>query len=66
MIPAMSDRWVAAVQAAAREAFGSGADRWLDAPNANLAGRRPADLMFDRMGAQMVLTVLRTSSPGQS
>ncbi len=63
MIPGTSDRWVAAVQAAARQAFGSASDSWLDTPNVNLGGRRPADLMFDRIGAQMVLTVLRTPSP---
>jgi uncharacterized protein (DUF2384 family) len=59
MSPDTGDRLAAAVETLAREVFGSRAEGWLDTPNATLAGKRPADLSRDRLGAQMVLSVLR-------
>ncbi len=53
------ERWRHAVESAARQVFGQSADDWLRRPNAELAGKAPSDLLSDRAGAQMVMTVLR-------
>lgn len=53
------ERWRYAVESAAEQLFGEQAKVWLWQSNANLAGKAPAELLHDRVGAQMVMTLLR-------